>query len=132
MDIIRHSFGHNDRYLVAESGNRVVGVLPLVLFHTRVFGRFGVSIPFFNYGGVLVLYASATAQKWGSQRVGQIYGWLFSANVPASLAPVLTAATFDRTKTFTPALVALGAVLLGAGLVTRIRSAGLAAHAVPD
>ena len=65
----------------------------------------------FNYGGVLVLYASASAHCWGTQRVGQIYGWLFSANIPASLAPLLAATIYDRTHSFTPTLLALSGVL---------------------
>jgi len=74
----------------------------------------------FNYGGVLVLYASATAQNWGARRVGRIYGWLFSANIPASLAPVAAAAVYDRANTFTPALLTLAALLLVAGLMSRL------------
>src|SRR5512140_1804902 len=35
----------------------------------------------FNYGGVLVLYASSVARIWGREHVGQIYGVLFSANI---------------------------------------------------
>ena len=31
----------------------IVGVLPLVFFSSRLFGRFAVSVPFVNYGGVL-------------------------------------------------------------------------------
>lgn len=76
----------------------------------------------FNYGGVLVLYASATAQRWGSRRVGQVYGWLFTANIPASLAPVLVAASFEWRATFTPALIALGLLLLVSGISTRAGS----------
>lgn len=53
LDVIRRSFGHETRYLAAESLHGMVGVLPLVLFQSRLFGRFAVSVPFFNYGGVL-------------------------------------------------------------------------------
>lgn len=66
----------------------------------------------FNYGGVLVLYASATAAAWGAIRVGRIYGWLFSANILASSAPVIAAAGYDRSRTFTPVLMALAVLLL--------------------
>jgi serine/alanine adding enzyme len=52
-DVIAQAFGHETRYLTAESASGVVGVLPLVLFSSRVFGRFAVSLPFLNYGGVL-------------------------------------------------------------------------------
>src|SRR5262245_30161657 len=46
-------FGHDCLYLAARRGDRVVGVLPLVLFDSRIFGRFAVSLPFLNYGGVI-------------------------------------------------------------------------------
>jgi OFA family oxalate/formate antiporter-like MFS transporter len=69
-----------------------------------------------NYGGVLVLYASATARIWGSQRVGQVYGLLFSANIPAALAPVLAGLSYDRTGGFTVSLGILAAALLAASL----------------
>lgn len=53
MDIIAGAFGHRARRLAAESPSGIAGVLPLVFFESRVFGRFAVSIPFLNYGGVL-------------------------------------------------------------------------------
>lgn len=53
LDVIRRAFGHDTRYLVAESAGVISGVLPIVFFRSRIFGRFTVSIPFVNYGGVL-------------------------------------------------------------------------------
>jgi serine/alanine adding enzyme len=53
MQVVSTAFGHDTKYLVAESAGRAVGVLPLVFFRSRLFGRFAVSMPFFNYGGVL-------------------------------------------------------------------------------
>ena len=52
-DVIRAGFGHETKYLVAEAADGVVGVLPLVFFQSHLFGRFVVSMPFLNYGGVL-------------------------------------------------------------------------------
>ena len=53
-DVIEGSFGHRCRYLVARNnGGGIEGILPLVLMQSRMFGRFLVSLPFFNYGGVL-------------------------------------------------------------------------------
>ncbi|MCG8637198.1 MAG: MFS transporter [Desulfobacterales bacterium] len=66
----------------------------------------------FNYGGVLVLYVSSASRSWGTENIGQIYGWLFTANIPASLAPILAGFVYDRFHNFTPALVVLS-VLLG-------------------
>jgi FemAB-related protein (PEP-CTERM system-associated) len=53
LDVIARAFGHRTLYLAAEAGGRTAGVLPLVFFSSRVFGRFAVSVPFVNYGGVL-------------------------------------------------------------------------------
>jgi serine/alanine adding enzyme len=51
--VIERAFGHETRCLVALSGADVAGVLPLVFFRSRLFGRFAVSLPFLNYGGVV-------------------------------------------------------------------------------
>ncbi len=54
--IIRKSFGHKTFYLLAEdSPNNVKGILPLVQLKSMLFGNFMVSVPFFNYGGLLSL-----------------------------------------------------------------------------
>ena len=52
-DVFRDAFGHETRYLAARLNGRLVGVLPLVAFRSRLFGRFLISLPFVNYGGVL-------------------------------------------------------------------------------
>ncbi len=83
-----------------------------------------------NYGGVLVLYASSTARVWGSGRVGQVYGWLFSANIPAALAPVAAGLVYDRAGTFTPALAGLAFLLAAAGLWLAKNAGHLAAAPV--
>jgi len=71
----------------------------------------------FNYGGVLVLYASSVAHRWGSAALGQVYGLLFSANVPAALAPLLAGLLFDATDSFTPALYLIALLILGAAFL---------------
>jgi FemAB-related protein (PEP-CTERM system-associated) len=57
--VIEETFGHRGYYLMATSGSRVCGVLPLIHMQTRLFGRFLVSMPFFSYGGVLASTAQA-------------------------------------------------------------------------
>lgn len=52
-EIITASFGHKSFYLAAYQNNTIVGVLPIVWLKSRLFGSFGVSVPFFNYGGPL-------------------------------------------------------------------------------
>lgn len=52
--ITAQSFGHRNFYLMAKNGDgQVKGVLPLVFVASRLFGRFLISVPFVNYGGVL-------------------------------------------------------------------------------
>ena len=52
-EIFEGVFRHQNVYLVARRGNAIAGVLPLVRFQSKLFGRFLVSLPFLNYGGVL-------------------------------------------------------------------------------
>jgi len=73
--IFADAFGHETRYLAARRRDTIVGVLPLVLFRSRLFGRFIVSLPFVNYGGVvaddamaadcLVKHAESIADRGG-------------------------------------------------------------------
>ena len=51
--VVRDSFGHECTYLMAQSEDRIVGVLPLVYIDSLLFGRTLTSLPFFNYGGVV-------------------------------------------------------------------------------
>ncbi len=72
----------------------------------------------FNYGGVLVIYASTVARKWGADKVGQVYGLLFSANIPAAVAPLVAGVAYDRTGSFTlPLWFLAGGLILVAMLV---------------
>src|SRR5258705_10975355 len=52
--VFRQAFGHDSEYLVARRDGAIVGVLPLVLFKSRLFGRSVVSLPILNYGGPVV------------------------------------------------------------------------------
>ncbi len=83
----------------------LVGVAGLLLF---------AAVAGFNYGGILVLYASSAARIWGAENVGQVYGWLFSANIPAAIFPVLAGFGYDRWQSFTLPLGAIALVLLTA------------------
>jgi OFA family oxalate/formate antiporter-like MFS transporter len=68
----------------------------------------------FNYGGILVLYAASAARTWGAENVGQVYGWLFSANIPAAVFPVLAGFGYDRWHSFLIPLSAIAVLLLAA------------------
>lgn len=64
-------FGHACEYLIARDREGIQGVLPLVVFDHRLFGRFAVSLPFVNYGGVLASnQATATALVEAATRLG--------------------------------------------------------------
>ena len=52
-EVFEEAFGHKTLYLAALRQGEPVGVLPLVLFRSWLFGQFLVSLPFVNYGGVL-------------------------------------------------------------------------------
>ena len=52
--VVEQAFGHHTFYFMAKDADGDVrGVLPLVLLSSRLFGSPLVSMPFFNYGGVL-------------------------------------------------------------------------------
>jgi serine/alanine adding enzyme len=51
--VIEKSFGHKTYYLLSEDKQRQVnGILPLVCLKSLLFGKYMVSIPFVNYGGI--------------------------------------------------------------------------------
>jgi FemAB-related protein (PEP-CTERM system-associated) len=53
---IKTVFGHNSLVLAAFDEGTLVGGLPVTLMRSRLFGEFGVSVPYFNYGGPLTHY----------------------------------------------------------------------------
>lgn len=57
--VVRETYGHEAHHLMAYREGRVVGVLPLVLIESRLFGRVLVSSPYMTYGGVLADDAAA-------------------------------------------------------------------------
>lgn len=53
-NVIEKSFGHATYYLVARNcACEIIGILPLVYMESHFFGKFLISLPFFNYGGLL-------------------------------------------------------------------------------
>jgi FemAB-related protein (PEP-CTERM system-associated) len=54
-DVIRAAFGHRSHYVLAEQDGAIVGVLPLIHVHTRLFGNTLISTPFCVYGGPLAI-----------------------------------------------------------------------------
>jgi OFA family oxalate/formate antiporter-like MFS transporter len=74
----------------------------------------------FNYGGVLVIYAGSVARVWGADKVGSIYGWLFSANIPGAVAPLFAGYFYDQTGSFTIPLYTLAIIILIAIAILRV------------
>jgi len=79
--VFESAYGHERVYLVAEEAGEIVGVLPLVVIRSRLFGRRVVSMPFLDYGGILAepgseperrLAAAAldVARRHGAQSIG--------------------------------------------------------------
>jgi MFS transporter, OFA family, oxalate/formate antiporter len=86
----------------------------------------------FNYGGVLVIYVSSAARSWGSGHISRVYGWLFTANIPAALSPIAAGIVFDITHDFTPALAGLAVLLAGTVFLIRQKSAVINETATPE
>jgi len=90
---------------------------PVMLRSTLGFWCFAL-LTGFNYGGVLVIYVASASRCWGADRVSQVYGWLFSSNIPASFAPIAAGVIFDTFNSFTIALFGLAGLLIaGTGLI---------------
>jgi FemAB-related protein (PEP-CTERM system-associated) len=51
-DVAERAYGHHAVRLAAVRGDRLVGMLPLVLMRSHLFGRALVSMPFADYGGL--------------------------------------------------------------------------------
>jgi FemAB-related protein (PEP-CTERM system-associated) len=63
-------FGHRSLYAMAKRGSAVVGILPLVVFRSPLFGRFAVSLPFVNAGGIVADDRDATLRL--RERAGRL------------------------------------------------------------
>lgn len=51
--LIKKVFGHDSHYFLARENEKVVGVFPLIQLKSLLFGNFMVSMPYFNYGGIV-------------------------------------------------------------------------------
>lgn len=52
-DVIEKAYGHRTCYLVARTGGKVTGILPLVIVRSRLFGNSMTSLPFVDFAGVV-------------------------------------------------------------------------------
>ena len=91
-EIFEQVFGQRCEYLAARRDGTLVGVLPLVLFRSLLFGRFAVSVPYLNYGGLLTSDADAeaslleraagTAREFGASHLELRHQHRHSAELP--------------------------------------------------
>lgn len=51
--VIEDAYGHIALYLIAKSNSEVVGVLPLILIKSRIFGSSLTSLPFLDHSGII-------------------------------------------------------------------------------
>jgi FemAB-related protein (PEP-CTERM system-associated) len=51
LEVLRRGLGHTPYCLQAIRGEETVGFLALAFVHSKLFGRFLVSLPYLNYGG---------------------------------------------------------------------------------
>lgn len=62
LSVIEKTFGHKPYPLWARDGDgAVLGVLPMALMKSRLFGTFLTSLPFFNFGGIVAETPEVTA-----------------------------------------------------------------------
>lgn len=98
----------------------------LLLFFTPVILTSGgglqlfATLTGFNYGGVLVIYAGSVARIWGADKVGSVYGRLFSANIPGAVAPLFAGYYYDKTGSFTLPLFCIAVLILIAASILHL------------
>lgn len=54
-ELLRSEFGHDYYYFIAIQNTGIVGILPLIRQKSRLFGDHFISMPFFNYGGIVAV-----------------------------------------------------------------------------
>jgi FemAB-related protein (PEP-CTERM system-associated) len=65
LTILREGLGQEAYLLEAVQGGATIGLLPLALLRSRLFGRFLVGLPYLNYGGVLCSDDEVTSRLIG-------------------------------------------------------------------
>jgi serine/alanine adding enzyme len=74
--VIEETFHHPCHYLAAiDAEGAVQGVLPLVEMKSKLFGHFIISLPYFNYGGVLASNVEANSKLMdGAAKLAKVNG----------------------------------------------------------
>lgn len=96
----------------------VIGAAPWIL-HTAAGLWAFAALTGFNYGGVLVIYVSTAARRWGNENVARIYGWLFTSNIPAAISPMIAGAVYDRLGSFSLPLWVIAGLLVLTAFILR-------------
>lgn len=97
--IIGQTFNHTTYYLYAWQDNQIVGILPLTFLSSLIFGKFLVSLPFFNYAGIaaehdiarkrLLEEAIRTAQQIGATHIEFRHLENYDLELPTKTSKVL-------------------------------------------
>lgn len=104
---------------------------PVLLQHINGLYLFSI-LTGFNYGGVLVLFASTTARRWGHHRMSEVYAWIFSSNIPAALSPLIVGYTYDQTGTFHLPLRAIALIVLLSAVAILLRRNDISSLHIED
>ncbi|MFC1233875.1 MFS transporter [Vibrio sp. F74] len=67
----------------------------------------------FNYGGVLVLYASRVRQKWGENALTKVYSWLFLSNIVAAIVNSFLSGIFSNSGAESVAIILTVILVVG-------------------
>lgn len=117
--IIENTFGHKTYYIYTEEDGKVTGILPLVLIKSLLFGKFIISVPFFNYGGIcangenernaLLKYAIGMARGKGANHIELRHTANYNLGLPVKESKVtmllnLPASTEDLWNNFKTSL----------------------------
>jgi len=62
IDLIQQVFGQTCHHLVAKQRGEIIGGLPMVQLKSLLFGNFMVSMPYFNYGGLVASSKESASQ----------------------------------------------------------------------
>ena len=63
QNLVRQVFGHEGSYLQAtDAQGNIQGVLPMITMESLLFGRFCISLPYFNYGGAVAVSEAVEQQ----------------------------------------------------------------------
>lgn len=102
---------------------QVVSIFSLLwLFNFELAPLLLASLVGFNYGGVLVLYASRVRQRWGDHALSQVYSWLFLSNIVAAILNSFLSDTYANHGIKTVALILSMLLIIGGiGLIVKER-----------